>query len=134
MSQENGLQRLKAVLVIYIIAHLFYGISFLVVPGFIISISGSPDPVGLSWIRWAGGPLIALAVGAIQVHRRPSGQGVFMTTATLSALMVGLGLLYSKMADHSTAATWFHLTPCVINLGLFALLLWARQGAKEILK
>ena len=133
MTQRDGIGRLKAVLVVYSITHLFYGISFLLAPGYLISLSGSPDPVGLSWIRWTGGPLFALAIGGFQVYRKPQGQGLFMTIATASALLVGLGLLYSWIFDHSTSAAWFHLTPCVINLGLFALLIWARQGARAVL-
>ncbi len=133
MSQNDGIQKLKGILIIYIIAHLFYGISFLLFPGFIVSISGSPDPVGLTWLRWSGGPLAALAVGAIAVYRNPAGQHVFLNVALASALFVGLGLLYSWLFDHSTSAAWFHLTPCVVNLALFFLLLWARQGAKEAL-
>ncbi len=134
MSNEKGIAQLKFVLAVYSIAHLFYGVSFLIAPGFIVGISGSTDPVGLSWIRWSGGPLFALAVGAIQAYQKPQGKGIFMTVASVSALLVGLSLLYSRLFDHSTSAAWFHWTPCIINLALFALLMWARQGAKEILE
>jgi hypothetical protein len=133
MAQEQGLKRLKVVLMISAVAYLFYGISFLFFPGFLTAISASPEHLGLSWIRWAGGPLLALALGSAMVYRNPVKQGIFVTTSMVSGLLVGLGLLYSWFFDHSTSAAWFHLTPCVINLGIFVLLLWARQGAKEIL-
>ncbi len=134
MSQDKGISKLKGVLVIYILTHLFYGILFLFLPAVVFAMSGSPDPLGLSWIRWAGGPLLALAIGALQVYRNPAGQNVFMTIAITSALLVGLGIGYSKIFDNSTSALWFHMTPCFINISLFVLLLWARQGAKEILQ
>jgi hypothetical protein len=133
MSRNNGLKNLKYVLVLYIGANLFYGVFFLFLPGMLVSLSGVPEPVNLGWIRWAGGPLIALGIGAIQVYRNPAKQGIFITIAAISELLIGLGLLYSKMFDHSTSHTWFHITPCVIGLVLFVLLLWARQGAKDIL-
>jgi len=134
MSQSNGLKNLKLALMLSIIFNLFYGVSFLLFTGFVVSLSGSPEPVNLSWIRWAGGPLLALGIVGISVYRNPSKQGGFVTTVALSALLGGLGLLYSKVFDHSTAYTWFHMTPCVLSLAIFALLVWARQGAKEILE
>ena len=105
MSQNNGLKNLKLALLSYIVFNLFYGVSFLFFTGLLVSMSGSSEPVNLSWIRWAGGPLLALGLGAIPVYRNPSKQGPFVTTATLSALLGGLGLLYSKIFDHSTSYT-----------------------------
>jgi hypothetical protein len=133
MSQSDGLKNLKFALILYIAFNLFYGVSFLFFTGTLVSMSGSPEPVNLSWIRWAGGPLLALGIGAIPVFRNPSKQGAFVSVAAMSSLFGGLGLLYSKIFDHSTSYTWFHMTPSVIALLLFVLLLWARQAAKEIL-
>jgi hypothetical protein len=134
MSQNNGLKNLKLALLSFIVFNLFYGVCFLFFTGLLVSMSGSPEPVNLSWIRWAGGPLLALGLGAIPVYRNPSKQGPFVTTAYLSALLGGLGLLYSKIFDHSTSYTWFHMMPCVLSLALFVFLLWARQGAKDVLE
>jgi len=133
MSQNNGLKRLKVVLMISAVAYMFYGIGFLLIPGILVSLSGEAS-LALGWIRWSGGPLIALGIGSILVYRKPQGQGVFVVTSMLSGLLVGLGLLYSKLFDGSTVYTWFHMTPCFINLAIFVLLLWARQGAKEMLE
>lgn len=133
MIRERGLKKLKIVLTLYGVTYLFYGVSFLFVPGYLVALSGSPDPVGLSWIRWAGGPLVALAIGAFQVSRKPTGRGPFMSIATTSALLIGLGLLYSRLYDHSTSAAWFHWTPCIINFALFVLLIWTGQGARDVL-
>jgi hypothetical protein len=133
MSQNDGINKLRLALKVFAFFYLFYGVGFMVIPGILVSMSGEPD-VHLGWIRWAGGPLLALGLGAIQVHRKPAGQDSFIITAILSSLLVGLGLLYSKIFDLSAVYTWFHMTPCVVNLALFALLLWARQGAKEVLE
>ncbi len=134
MSQNNGIPKLKAVLAVFFACYLSYGVAFLFFPGAVYALSGSPDHLGLSWIRWSGGICIAMGFGALQVYRNPARQGMFVSVATLSALLIGLGLLYSKIFDNSTSALWFHMTPCVINLALFVLLLWARQGAREILE
>ena len=131
MAQDNGLKKLKIVLALFVVSYLFYGVSFLFLPGMLSDMSG--DPVKLGWIRWSGAPLLALGIGAIQVYRNPSKQGVFMTVATASALFIGLALLYSKLFDASTKYAWFTLAPCFINLALFVLLVWARKGAKEII-
>ncbi len=133
MSQDNGLKRLKIVLALFFVSYLFYGVSFLLVPSIVYGMSHAAEPLSLSWIRWSGGTLIALGVGAIQAFRNPARQSGFVTVATISALLVGLGLLYSRLFDNSTATFAFHMTPCFINLGLSVLLVWARQGAKETL-
>jgi hypothetical protein len=134
MSQNDGVKNLKLALMAGIAVNVFYGISFLFFPGLLVSMSGSSEPLNLGWIRWSGGPLLAIGIGGLQAYRKPSGQGVFITVATASALLTGLGLLYSKIFDRSTTYTWFHMTPCVLSLLLVVLLLWARQGAKDILK
>jgi hypothetical protein len=134
MAQNDGLKNLKFVLAVFAFFYLLYGVGFLFFPGMLVVMSGSPEPFSLSWIRWTGGPLIALGIGAIQVFRKPARQRVFVTISTVTALLIGLGLLYSKIFDHSTSSTWFHMFPCLVNLALFGLLLWARQGAKEILE
>jgi hypothetical protein len=134
MSQNEGIKKLKVVLAVFFVCYLSYGVSFLFFPGIVYAVSGSPDPLGLSWIRWSGGACIALGFGALQVFRNPARQGLFVSVATISSLLIGLGLLYSKIFDNSTSALWFHMTPCVINLALFVLLVWARQGAREVLE
>jgi len=133
MSQDKGIKKLKVVMLLFFVTYLFYGVSFLFSPGMVYAMSHSPEPLGLSWIRWSGGALIALGIGAIQVFRNPSRQGGFVIVAMISALLIGLGLLYSRFFDNSTSTFAFHMTPCFINLGLFVLLVWARQGAKDIL-
>jgi hypothetical protein len=132
MSQNDGLTRLKIVLAVFFVSYLFYGVSFLFFPGMLSEMSG--DPVHLGWIRWSGGALFALGIGAVQAFRNPARHGSFVTVATISALLIGCSLLYSKLMEPSTKHAWFTLTPCFINLGLFVLLLWARQGAREALK
>jgi hypothetical protein len=133
MTHESGVKRLKFVLALFIVSSMFYGILLLLTPGILVAMSGSPGPIDLSWIRWSGGALIALGIGSIQAYRKPAGQDVFLNVVTLSLLLIGLGILYSMIFDNSTSDLWFLLTPCLINLGLFVLLVWARQGAKDVL-
>lgn len=132
MSQDRGLKNLKVVLALFFVSYLFYGFSFLFLPGLLSEISG--DPVHLGWIRWSGAPLIALGLGAIQTYRNPAKNRSFVTVAIVSSVLIGSALLYSKLFEPTPKHAWFTLTPCFINLGLFALLLWARKGAREILE
>jgi hypothetical protein len=132
MTQSNGFKKLKVALMPFIILYLLYGVSFLITPGIVRAMAGG-NPVEIGWLRWPGAPLIALGIGAIMVYRNPSKQGSFMTTAALTALLIGLALLYTMLFDGYTIHTWFIAVPCAINLGLFVLLVWARQGAKDIL-
>jgi hypothetical protein len=132
MTQNNGVQKLKAALVFSIIVNLFYGFSFFVTPGVLRDMAGG-TPVELGWIRWAGGILLALAVGGIQAYRDPIDQRSMITTLTLAPLLIGLGLLFPLLFETYSVHTWFIATPCVIVFAMFGVMLWARQGAKEIL-
>ena len=91
------------------------------------------SPVDLGWLRWPGGILIGLGIGALLVARDPTKQGVFVTTISLGTLITGLGLLYSWILHEYSAATWFIALPTIIVLVLSALLWWSRQKAKGIL-
>jgi len=132
MAQNNGTKTLKVVLVIYAIVVLVYGLSFLLMPGVMVAMSGG-SPVDLGWLRWPGGVLIALGIGALLVRRDPTKQGVFVTTISLGTLLAGLALLYSWIVHEYSGATFFIALPTIIILVVSALLWWSRQKAKGIL-
>ena len=132
MAQDNATKTLKVVLVIFAIVSLVYGLCYLFIPGPLVKMSGA-NPVDLGWLRWPGGILIGLGIGALLVARDPTKQGVFVTTISLGTLITGLGLLYSWIVHEYSAATWFIALPTVIVLVVSALLWWSRQKAKGIL-
>jgi hypothetical protein len=132
MAQNNGAKTLKVVLVIFAIVSLVYGLCYLLIPGVLLAMSGG-NPVDLGWLRWPGGILIALGIGALLVRRDPTKQGVFVTTISLGTLLAGLALLYSWIVHEYSAATWFIALPAIIVLIVSALLWWGRQKAKGIL-
>jgi hypothetical protein len=132
MAQNNGTKTLKVVLVIYAIVVLVYGLGFFLIPGVLVKISGA-NPVDSGWLRWPGGILIALGIGALLVRRDPTKQGVFVITISLGTLLAGLGLLYSWIVHEYSAAAWFIGLPTIIVLIVSALLWWSRQKAKRIL-
>jgi len=132
MAQNNGTKILKVVLVIYAIVVLVYGLGFFFIPGALVKISGA-NPVDSGWLRWPGGILIALGIGALLVRRDPAKQGIFVMAISLGTLLTGLGLLYSWIVHEYSAATWFIALPTIIVLVVSALLWWSRQKAKRIL-
>jgi len=132
MAQNSAVQKLKAALMLTIIFDLFYGVGLFVVPGLLSAIAGG-TPVEHGWIRWAGGVLIGLAVGAMQAYRNPAGQRSIITLLTMTSLLAGLAFVYTLLFETYSIHTWFIVVPCVGVFVIFAALLWARQGAKEIL-
>ena len=132
MAQDNATKPLKVVLVIYAIVSLVYGLSLFFIPGVLAKMPGG-HPVDLGWLRWPGGVLIALGIGALLVRRDPAKQGVFVLTISLGTLLSGLGILYSWIVHEYSGATWFIALPTIIVLALSALLWWGRQKAKGIL-
>lgn len=132
MAQEQDVKMLKVVLVIYAIVSLVCGLGMLFVPGVLVDMAGA-NPVDFAEVRWSGGVLIALLIGALLVVRNPAKQGDLVTTLALASSIAGLAKLYSLLAHEYSGASWFLALPMVILLIISALLWWSRQRAKEIL-
>jgi uncharacterized membrane protein YobD (UPF0266 family) len=132
MAEKSNSAFLKVVLLIFAIVCLVYGICYFFIPDSLVKLSGGA-PVFHGWLRWSGGTLIGLGIGAILVYRNLKNQGIFVTTITLGCLLSGLGLLWAWIGIEEGAKVWFTALPAIICLALAALLYWSRQQAKEIL-
>ena len=132
MAQNDDVKMLKVTLIILAVISLVYGFGFLFVPGLLVKLGGG-TPVDVGWLRWSGGVIIALGIGALMVSSKPEKQGIFVTSMALATLFSGLGHLYSWIMQEYSGATWFIALPTCILLVLSALLWWGRGQAKEIL-
>jgi len=132
MAQSNNVTLLKVALVILAVVIIIYGIGFLIVPGTMVTLSRG-NPVNFGWLRWPGGVIIALGIGALMVFRKPEKQGIFVFMSALSTLLAGLGLLYSWIMKEYTESTLFIAVPTILILVISCLLWWGRQRAKGIL-
>ncbi len=132
MAQDDNVKILKVALIVSAVISFVYGFGFLFVPGLLVSLSKG-NPVELGWIRWPGGVIIALGIGALMVYSKPEKQGIFVTSMALATLFAGLGMLYSWIMQEASGAIWFTALPTCILLVLSGLLWWARGQAKGIL-
>ena len=132
MAQNDDVKVLKVTLIIFAVIALVYGFGHLFVPGLLVKLSGA-NPVDFGWLRWSGGVLIALGIGALMVSSKPEKQGIFVTSMALANLFAGLGMLYSWIMQEYSGATWFIALPTCLLLVLSCLLWWGRGKAKGIL-
>ena len=132
MAQNDDVKVLKFALIILAVIAFVYGFGFLFVPGILVKLSGG-NPVDFGWLRWSGGIIIALGIGALMVSSKPEKQGIFVTSMALATLFAGLGDLYSCIMQEYSGATWFSVLPSCILLVLSGLLWWGRGQAKGIL-
>jgi hypothetical protein len=102
------------------------------VSDFLVKLSGS-DPVFHGWLRWSGGILVALSIGAFLVFRKPEGQGIFVTTIALGSTLACLALFCAWATHEEGANLWFTALPAIVLLLVAILLWWSRQQAKGIL-
>ena len=131
MVQNKNTKLLSVSLIIYIVVVLVYGVLFLLLPQLLVEASGG-EPVASGWLRWPGGLLIALGVGAIMVYRNPLKQDAFVVAIALGTLLAGLALLYALLFE-MTGDAWFTALPVIILL-INSVLLWlGRMQAKDIL-
>ena len=132
MAQNDDVKALKFALMIAAIFSLVYGLGYLLMPSTLVKLSGG-NLVDAGWLRWSGGVIIALAIGALMVRSKPEKQNIFVTIMALAHLLSGLGLLYSWIMQEYSGATWFIAVPTCLILILSALLFWGRNQAKGIL-
>ena len=130
-TQNRNLQLLKVALIIYAIVTLVNGLVYLFIPGIYIKLTGS-EPIPPAWIRWSGGVLISLGIGAIMVFRNPVKQGIFIKISAIGSLIVGLTGLYEVFFE-SVGIIWYSLPPAIVNLILSAILWISLKQAKAIL-
>ena len=125
---------LKVSLVIFTLIALVYGFIYLFFPQIDVKASGG-NPVPSGWLRWFGGILLALGVGAIMIIRNPKKQGIFVTTIALGTLLCGLALLYSGVFEpEGIGNVWHTLIPGIINVFLSILFWIGMKQSKEILR
>jgi hypothetical protein len=132
MGQSNNVTLLKVVLVILAVVSIIYGMGYLIFPGTLVTLSGG-NPVEFGWLRWSGGIIIALGIGALMIFRKLEKQGIFVFTMALSTLLCGLGLLYSWIMGEYSSTTLFIGVPTILLLVISCLLWWGRERAKGIL-
>ena len=131
MKKIKNTTLLNVALILYIIVVFVYGVLFLLAPQFMVKSSGG-EHVDPAWLRWPGGVLIALGIGAIMVYRKPSNQYVFILSITLGSLLAGMALLYSMLFE-TVVELWFTLLPVIILIILAGLLWFGSRQAKDIL-
>ena len=74
-----------------------------------------------------------MGIGAILAYLKPKGQGIFVTTIAIGALLAGLAMLWAWLNIEEGANVWFTALPTIVLLALSGLLCWSRQKAKNIL-
>jgi len=131
MTEYKNLQLLKIALIIFAFLTIVYGLVYLFIPEIYVKSTGS-EPVPSAWIRWFGGILIALGIGAIMVFRKPSKQGIFVKLLAIGTLLDGLIQLYSTFFE-SVSKIWFDLLPVIVILILSALFWISLKQAKDVL-
>jgi len=133
MAENKNSTFLKIVLVIFSVVCIIYGIGYFFAPDCLVNLSGG-EPVFHGWLRWSGGVLIALGIGAVLVFLNPKNQDIFVMTIAIGTLLTGLALIYAWITIEEGANVLFTALPAVVILLISGLLWYSRQQAKDILK
>jgi hypothetical protein len=132
MAQGDKSTMLRVVLIVFAVISFVYGVVFLFVPGVWVNLAGG-DLVDYGWLRWPGGFLIALGIGAVMIARKPENQGPFVFCLALADLLGGLGTLYSLIMQEYTGSMRFILIPTALMLLVSGFLWWGLGRAKDSL-
>jgi hypothetical protein len=132
MAQNNKLTLLKVALIVFAVLTFVYGIGYSFFPQSLVKMAGG-NPIPSGWLRWSGGVLISLAIGAILVFRNLKNQESLVITFALGTLFSGLALLYNLIFE-LIGETSFTLIPLIVTLISSALLWWGWFYAREVLR
>ena len=124
---------LKLGLVLTIIIDLVYGVMFILTPTFYFELAGG-DPFDAGVLRWSGGVLIALGIGALRVLKAPARQGIFVETLLLSYLLAALAHTYGVFMQQYTGQIWVLGMPMVGVWFTTIVLFVGRNQARELLQ
>jgi hypothetical protein len=107
------------------IVGVIYGLLFLSMPERALELSHDPGvPANPGWVRWSGAVLIGIALAAWLAAQEPDKQRPLVVGLGLTYLLVALSLLYSTISGEYRGAQWFIWLPILINVGLFAAMVW----------
>lgn len=123
MTESKNLSPLKFALGYFAVLAIVYGIGLVFFTEKLVEMSGTPafEP---NWIRWTGGLLAGLGIGALLALRNPGNQDGFVIAIALGTLFTGLALLYQLIFDwQAEYVVSFTALPCALNL-LGSVLLW----------
>lgn len=127
MNENKNLALLKFAFGYFAVLALVYGIGLVFFTEKLIEMSGTPafEP---NWVRWAGGMLAGLGIGAFLALRNPGNQESLSFTFALVALFIGLALLYQLLFDWNPDNNIpFTAVPCALNLS-GSVLLWVGRA------
>ena len=123
----------KVGLVLTIVINLVYGVMFILAPTFYFDLAGS-DPFEPGLLRWSGGPLIGLGVGAIWVLKAPAHQRFFVDTLLITYLLAALAHTYGFFMHQYSGQFWVLGMPMVGVWITTIVLFLGRNQAKELLQ
>jgi hypothetical protein len=127
MTENKNLSLLKFALGYFAVLALIYGIGLVFFTEKLIEMSGTA-PFEPNWVRWAGGLLAGLGIGALLALRNPGNQDGFVVAIALGTLFIGLALLYQLLFDWNPDQNVpFTAVPCALNLA-GSVLLWVGKA------
>ncbi len=133
MAQNDASILLKIGLIVAVIELLIYGLILFFIPLQFLGWIGA-NPTDAVNLRWPGGTLIALALGAYFVLRAPVRQEKLVITLMVGYLLAGLAMLFSWVTGEYSADTIQLAIPTILNLVVTVILYFGWQGSRDLLK
>ena len=84
--------------------------------------------------RFAGALMVTVALIALLVIRRPSGQSTPVTILCIGETLVAVATLLNAVGDHPPTAFWFEWPIALVSLALALFMWWARIVGRKALK
>jgi len=102
-----------------------------------VSIGGAEgESVGNAYAssRFAGAALVALAVAALLVMRKPAHQSTLVTVLAIESTLTAVGAIVNAVLDDVPTDGWFTWLIALGSAALAGFMWWARIFARRVLK
>jgi hypothetical protein len=102
-----------------------------------VSIGGAEGPgmvQAYSSTRFAGGAMVALAIAALLVIRRPAHQSTLATLLCLEATLAAIGTILNAVVDDVPTSAWFTWLIALGSLALAGFMWWGRILGRKALR
>ncbi len=133
VGDEGAGRLLRFTLWVGLVDTVGFGALILLAPAFVVETLGGSPAFAYFSLRWSGGVLLGLGLGAYSMLRDPRHQLPMFTAFATGTLLAGLGKVWSGIAGEYSGATWWYYATLVGTLGVSILMWITRYRAKELL-
>ncbi len=130
----SNIAAFKNTFIVIAIIDFIYGLGFLLMPALQFQMSQDPGiPANPSWVRWAGGVLIGIAIACWLASSDPAKQRPLVVGFCVGHALTALALVYGVLSGEYQGVAWYIWSPVILTGGIAVALWWLNNKYQSVL-